>query len=113
MHAVFPFYARKSSFLPQIPPVYGGKNARKNSDVCDTPNNTEMDKPVSTDPVTLTRREHDVLKQLARGQTTNDIAETLELSPETVLWYRKRLHRKFEVNSAVALVLKASKMNLI
>ena len=72
-----------------------------------------MDKAEKTDSVTLTRRERDVLQQLALGQTTCDIAETLHISPETVLWYRKRLHRKFDVNTAVALVLKASRMNLI
>ena len=72
-----------------------------------------MDKLVTPDSVSLTRRERDVLQQLALGQTTNDIAESLHLSPETVLWYRKRLHRKFDVTTAVALVLKASRMNLI
>lgn len=72
-----------------------------------------MGNTVSPDTVSLTRREREVLQQLAQGQTTNDIAGKLHLSPETILWYRKRLHRKFEVSSAVALVVKAAKMNLI
>lgn len=76
-------------------------------------NDTDMDKNVLPETVSLTRRERDVLQQLAQGQTTQDIASILQLSPETVLWYRKRLHRKFEVSSAVALVVKAAKMNLI
>ena len=72
-----------------------------------------MGNTVSPDTVSLTRREREVLQQLAQGQTTNDIAGKLHLSPETILWYRKRLHRKFEVSSAVALVVMAAKMNLI
>ena len=63
--------------------------------------------------ITLTGREKEILQLLAEGLTSTQIAERLHLSSETILWYRKRLHRKFEVSSVVALVLKAAKMNMI
>lgn len=72
-----------------------------------------MEKLELPDNLTLTTREREVLELLAKGETTASVAEALHLSPETILWYRKRLHRKFELSSTVALVLKAAKMNLL
>ncbi len=72
-----------------------------------------MENPQTPAVPKLTARETEVLQLLAQGETTTAIAETLHLSPETILWYRKVLHRKFEVSSTVALVLKAAKMNLL
>lgn len=61
----------------------------------------------------LTARETEVLQLLAQGETTTAIAETLHLSPETILWYRKRLHAKLDVHSAPELVAEVVRRKLL
>lgn len=48
---------------------------------------------ITPEKVSLTRRELDVLRLLAKGYTSTKIAESLGLKPPTVMWYRKRLHK--------------------
>lgn len=72
-----------------------------------------MEKLELPDNLTLTAREQEVLELLARGETTASIAETLHLSPETILWYRKRLHAKLDVHSAPELVAEVVRRNLL
>ena len=63
--------------------------------------------------VSLTRREMDVLRLLAKGYSTPQIAEELGIRPDTVLGYRKQLHKKLRVNKATELVFKAGELHLI
>jgi DNA-binding NarL/FixJ family response regulator len=55
----------------------------------------------------LTRREHDVLRMVARGAANKEIAESLQLGDKTVRNYVSRLYRKLamhnraEISSAV------------
>jgi DNA-binding NarL/FixJ family response regulator len=58
----------------------------------------------------LTDREWEVLDLLATGATTDEIARTLVLSPETVRSHLKNLYRKLGVNSREAAVAAVSGM---
>jgi two-component system, NarL family, response regulator NreC len=57
------------------------------------------------DPLSiLTVRERQVLQMVAEGNTNNEIAEKLVLSPRTIEVHRARLMSKLEINSQVDLV---------
>jgi two-component system, NarL family, response regulator LiaR len=58
----------------------------------------------------LTDREWEVLDLLSTGATTDDIARSLVLSPETVRSHLKNLYRKLEVNSREDAVQAASRL---
>lgn len=47
----------------------------------------------------LTKREEEILEQLARGRTTTNIGESLFLSPNTVRTYKKGVYAKLGVHS--------------
>jgi len=52
----------------------------------------------------LSEREIEVIKQVARGYTNQEIADQLNLSVKTVETYRARAMQKLELNSRAALV---------
>ncbi|HOA38268.1 MAG TPA: response regulator transcription factor, partial [Flavihumibacter sp.] len=52
----------------------------------------------------LTRREQEVLRLIAGGKTTQQIAEQLFVSPLTVETHRRNLMQKFGVSNAPALI---------
>ncbi|HET6142463.1 MAG TPA: LuxR C-terminal-related transcriptional regulator [Candidatus Acidoferrales bacterium] len=54
--------------------------------------------------VTLSHREQEVLRLLAEGKTTKQIASTLQISSRTVETYRGRLMLKLQADSMVKLV---------
>lgn len=54
--------------------------------------------------VTLTEVEKNILRLICDGHTNPEIATMLNLSTETVNWYRKRLLAKFNVKNTVGLV---------
>ena len=54
--------------------------------------------------VTLTEVEKNILRLICDGHTNPEIAKYLNLSTETVNWYRKRLLAKFDVKNTVGLV---------
>lgn len=54
-----------------------------------------------------TKRELDVLKAVARGCNTHEIAEELNITENTVETFRKRLILKFGAKNAVDMVVKA------
>ena len=61
----------------------------------------------------LTKREKEVLRLIAEGYTTNQMAEKLFISPLTVESHRKNLLTKLNVNNAAALIRLAVSMNLV
>ena len=61
----------------------------------------------------LSEREGEVLRWLARGKSVTEIATILELSPETVRTYSKRLHDKLGTHNRVGAIIKALKLNLL
>lgn len=62
---------------------------------------------------TLTKQELSILRLIASGKSTNQIAEILHLQPTTVMWYRKRLHVKFEVHNMAELLAKAFEQKIL
>ena len=71
----------------------------------------EEDTP--SEAVHLTKREKDVAKLLLEGQPTKQIAQSLGIGDETVLWYRKRLFAKLNVHSAAAFATTVIKRGLL
>ncbi|WP_293957699.1 MULTISPECIES: response regulator transcription factor [unclassified Sphingobacterium] len=61
----------------------------------------------------LTRREKEVLSLVAKGMTTNEIADVLFISSHTVESHRKNLMEKFQTKSVTAAVKSALEYGLI
>ncbi|QPC99937.1 MULTISPECIES: helix-turn-helix transcriptional regulator [Qipengyuania] len=61
----------------------------------------------------LSDRETEVLRWLARGKSVTEIATILDLSPETVRTYSKRLHDKLGAHNRVGAIIRALKLNLL
>jgi PAS domain S-box-containing protein len=61
----------------------------------------------------LTPRQHEVMRLLARGSSTAQIAETLNLSRETVRNHIRGLLRALSVNSRIAALVDARRRGLI
>jgi len=62
---------------------------------------------------TLSEREREILKLVADGKTSREIAERLSISPKTVDTYRSRLMSKIGVKNLVGLVKFAIRHGLI
>lgn len=76
-------------------------------------NNAKVE-PVSEDDVpTLTRREKEILKLIAEGMTTNEMADKLFVSPYTVETHRKNLLAKFKVVNTAVLIKTAAAYGLL
>lgn len=61
----------------------------------------------------ISSREQEVLEQISRGFTTQEIATNLLLSPHTILTHRKNLLEKMQVPNAAGLVRRAFEMQLL
>ncbi len=61
----------------------------------------------------LSRRELQVLMMIAQGQKTQEISDTLNISPKTVSTYRMRLHEKLEVATDVEMLHLAIKHGIL
>jgi DNA-binding NarL/FixJ family response regulator len=61
----------------------------------------------------LSDREHEVLLMLARGLTTQEIADRMELSPNTVKSHTRRLFTKLEAHNRVQALAVARERNLL
>lgn len=61
----------------------------------------------------LSTRELQVLMMISQGLKTNDISDTLHLSPKTVSTYRKRLYDKLDVSSDIELMHIALKHGIL
>lgn len=62
---------------------------------------------------TLTERELEILRLVAQGYTSPQIADELSLSAETIKWYRKRLLSKFEADNTAEMIKIAIENKLI
>lgn len=69
--------------------------------------------PQTTSLAPLTPREEQILKLVADGNTSKEIAASIHLSPETVRSHRKTLMRKLGVHNVAELTQAASKEGLI
>ena len=63
--------------------------------------------------ITLSQRESEVLGLIAQGKSNSVIAQLLEISPETVSTYVKRLYAKLGVSDRVGATVKALKLRLV
>ena len=63
--------------------------------------------------VALTEVERNILRMICDGMTNPQIAKILNLSTETINWYRKRLLSKFGVKNAVSLATLVMKEKII
>lgn len=72
-----------------------------------------MDYKKTKDATIITPRELEVMRLLAKGLSSNKIAKEMHLSPDTIIWYRKGLHLKFDVHSTAELLVKAMEQDLL
>jgi DNA-binding CsgD family transcriptional regulator len=63
--------------------------------------------------ITLTEREQQVLRLVAAGRTTPQIADMLSLGVETIRWYRKKLLAKFGASTSAEMVRMAIEMGTL
>ena len=61
----------------------------------------------------LTRRERQVIKMIAEGLKTREIAEVLSLSPKTIEKHRTNMMNKLDLHSVSAVTLYAIQSGLI
>ena len=61
--------------------------------------------PPAPDTSTLTRREGEIIELLSRGQRSQEIAETLTISIETVKVHIQHIYRKMGVKNRVEMIL--------
>jgi two-component system, NarL family, nitrate/nitrite response regulator NarL len=76
-------------------------------------NNTKPETVAEEEVPTLTRREKEILKLIAEGLTTNDIAQKIFVSPYTVETHRKNLLAKFDVSNTAVLIKTAASFGLV
>ncbi|MDC6383973.1 DNA-binding response regulator [Flagellimonas taeanensis] len=65
------------------------------------------------DPPYLTKREKQILRMVADGETTQEIASQLNVSPLTIETHRRNLHHKFQVKNVAELIMVANKHQLL
>ncbi len=63
--------------------------------------------------IILTTKEASVLKLLAAGKKSAEIAEDLHLSLPAIKWYRKRLKSKFDAATTGEMLMKAVSQKLL
>jgi DNA-binding NarL/FixJ family response regulator len=65
------------------------------------------------DTIKLTRREIEIIKLIAEGLTSQQMADQLFISPRTVETHRANLMKKIGVKNAIELVKKAQQLDLL
>ena len=75
--------------------------------------NASAETPPDDEPPMLTRREKEILRMIAEGLTTNEIAQKIFVSPYTVDTHRKNLLAKFEVSNTALLIKTAASFGLL
>ncbi len=71
-----------------------------------------MEESVNND-ITLSAKEEIVLKTLAAGKKSTEIAEDMHLSLPAIKWYRQRLKAKFDAATTGELLMKAVAMKIL
>ena len=67
----------------------------------------------SCDPVKISDRELEIIKNIAQGYTNKEIADRLFISTHTVMTHRKNIMSKLGINNTAGLVIYAVKENLV
>lgn len=61
----------------------------------------------------LTPQELTIVRLIAQGAKTNDMAREMDLKAETIKWYRKRILDKFCASTSAEVVCKAKELNIL
>jgi DNA-binding NarL/FixJ family response regulator len=75
--------------------------------------NVSKKKQKEEDAINLTKREIEIIKLIADGLTSQQMADRLFISPRTVETHRANLMKKLTVKNAIELVKKAQQLNLL
>jgi two-component system, NarL family, invasion response regulator UvrY len=70
-------------------------------------------RPEAVEPMILTVREREILKLIAGGRSSQQIADHLHLSPHTVQTHRKSIIRKLNIKSPTEFVIYAMDLGLV
>ena len=63
--------------------------------------------------ITLSDKEEKILKMLAEGKKSTEIAEEMNLSLPSIKWYRQRLKAKFDAATTGELIMKAIEKKML
>ena len=66
-----------------------------------------------TTRIVLSAKEEQVLKLMAAGKKSSEIADAMHLSLPAIKWYRQRLKIKFDAATTGELLVKAMARNMI
>jgi DNA-binding CsgD family transcriptional regulator len=92
-------------FVIEIAPTPLSRSLHSNSiEKIKSGKENQASRPEARERATLSHREQEVLRLLAEGKSTKDIASTLLISVRTVETYRGRLMLKLQANSMVELI---------
>lgn len=105
--------SNKAEFIQAIETVSGGRKYFNNKVLDMLLMNSENNKQESQETSILTIREKEVLKLIAEGLSSQEIAEKLFLSIKTVNAHRRNLIQKLDAKNAAALVRYAVKHGII
>lgn len=73
-----------------------------------------IDKVYETcEPLKISSREMDIIREIAQGYTTKEIADNLFLSTHTIVTHRKNIMRKLGINNTAGLVIYAVQENIV
>jgi DNA-binding CsgD family transcriptional regulator len=101
-------------FVIEIVPTPLSRSPRSNSfEKIKSGKENQPSRPEVRESATLSQREQEVLRLLAEGKSTKDIAATLLISARTVETYRGRLMLKLQASSMVELVHYAIQKNIV
>lgn len=75
--------------------------------------NVSKKKQQENNEIHLTRREVEIIKLIAEGLTSQEMADKLFISPRTVETHRANLMKKLSVKNAIELVKKAEQLEII
>lgn len=59
------------------------------------------------DPIRLTKREQEILQQMAEGKKAQEIADDLFVSPRTIHFHQASIYEKLGVNKNVQAIKRA------
>jgi DNA-binding CsgD family transcriptional regulator len=76
-------------------------------------NNNDQNKKSNFDTTYFTKREKEILELICKQNTTNEIAETLFISPRTVEGHRNNLLLKTESKNLAGLVVYAIQNKMV
>ncbi len=110
----------KEEFVTAIQKIFKGENyfslevaTKMMTKFMPNKNNDDIDINKDNDNSQLTKREIEVIKLIAEGLTSQDIADKLFISPRTVDTHRRNLLQKLNVKNTAELIKYAIKHNIV